>query len=540
MAEWWESAPLADQQAAGEDWWSTAPLADQTQAPAPTWGDTAMDMGASLVSGIGRGAAGVVGIPGTIGDAFNSGMSWLTGLPELPKSPVSAAGLQRGLSIATGGASDYEPQTTAGEYAGTVGEFLPGAAIGGLGAGNMLRFGVLPGVASEAAGQATEGTAMEPYARVAAALATPMAPAILQKAVSPFSGAITPERMRAVEALRAEGVNPTAGQITGSQRLRATEQELGGFRERALIDAQQEAFTSAAMRRAGGSGLATPENMSKTLKAIGDKMDDLATRTKVQFDNQLQTDLLDDAVNYTQMTGSGNVAPVVEDIVSRINNVATKNNGVITGEMYKKFRTELGTKAQSTRDPAITTALRDIQESLDEAVARSMPSDVLPQWQQARKEYRNFITLERAATTGGGEAAASGVLSPARLRGATVATQGRRNYATGRGDFDELARSGEQVLTSPPNSGTALRLDARTLGGLTTGGGAGAGALMSGPTGAVAGALLGAAAPAIAGRGLMWGPTQRYLTNQAIPQMSTMDPRMLAVIQGLMANEEAR
>jgi hypothetical protein len=63
----------------------------------------------------------------------------------------------------------YTPETTEGKFAKTVGEFLPTAAaparsISGLGR-SLLGSGVAPGVASEAAGQATEGTAAEPWAR---------------------------------------------------------------------------------------------------------------------------------------------------------------------------------------------------------------------------------------------------------------------------------------------------------------------------------------------------------------------------------------
>jgi len=259
-------------------------------APSP-WMDTAKDVGASMASGIGRGVAGVAGIPGTIGDAFNSGMSWLTGLPELPKSPFSSAGLQRGLSVATGGASDYEPKTTAGEYSGTVGEFIPGAVVGGLGAGNLLRFGVLPGVASEAAGQATEGTSLEPYARVAAALASPALPALASRAVSPFSGAISPERQKAIAALQAEGVPLSAGQQTGSKALQFAESELGGGRASSLMDNQARAFTEAATSRAGMQGIATPENMAANAERLGQGFQSISARNAIKADPQFGNDI---------------------------------------------------------------------------------------------------------------------------------------------------------------------------------------------------------------------------------------------------------
>lgn len=66
---------------------------------------------------------------------------------------------------------DYKPETKLGEYGKTTGEFAA-AALGNK-KGVVERIGkyvVAPGVASEAAGQATEGTALEPYARLGAGL----------------------------------------------------------------------------------------------------------------------------------------------------------------------------------------------------------------------------------------------------------------------------------------------------------------------------------------------------------------------------------
>ena len=51
-------------------------------------------------------------------------------------------------------------------------------------AGNALRWGVLPSIASEAAGQATEGSKWETPARIAAGLATGVAPTAIKAAVA--------------------------------------------------------------------------------------------------------------------------------------------------------------------------------------------------------------------------------------------------------------------------------------------------------------------------------------------------------------------
>ena len=499
---------------------------------------TLLDAGKSFAAGVGRGAAGLAGLPGTIGDALNSGLSWATGLPELPSSPVSSSGLQEGLAALTGGASNYQPQTTAGGYAGTVGEFLPGAAIGGMGVGNLTRFGVLPGLASEGAGQLTEGTSIEPYARVAAALAAPAVPALASKAISPFSGAISPERMQAVNTLRNEGVALTAGQVTGSNTLRYAESELGGARAASMMDDQARASTEAATSRAGMQGIATPDNMAANAQRLGQGFEAISARNALRADPQFGTDLGRVLSEYDRVLPSAQ-REIVNNMADDILAVTTNNGGSIPGQVYQATRSRLGRMAQSARnsDPEFASALRGLRNTLDDAMARSVRPEDVAEWARLRTEYGNMKVLEKAAT-GAGEAAAMGTISPAKLRQSAVSGR-QSSYARGLGDLDELARSGQAVMTPLPNSGTASRLAVRGL--MTTPAAAG-GAIAGGYSGDVlmglAGAAAGAAVPAVAGRALMSGPVQSYLTNQIAPQMSVMDPRMLAVIESLIANQD--
>ena len=87
------------------------------------------------------------------------------------------------LSVATGGESDYVAPGTAGEFISTAAEFAGGAGMAA-GPGAILKYGVAPGVASEAAGQLTEGTKAEPYARLAAGLFAPLAINTVNKTVN--------------------------------------------------------------------------------------------------------------------------------------------------------------------------------------------------------------------------------------------------------------------------------------------------------------------------------------------------------------------
>lgn len=156
-------------------------------APAPQM-STAEDVLRSAGSGLMTGTVGVAGMPGDISNMMFEAGNWVgdrLGLPNsdkgrefyestriLPTSPE----IQGAITEVTG-IEPHTPQTTPGKYVNTAASFVPGAvAFGGAKTGGQtvadaLKFGIVPGVASEAAGQATEGTKLEPYARVAAALA---------------------------------------------------------------------------------------------------------------------------------------------------------------------------------------------------------------------------------------------------------------------------------------------------------------------------------------------------------------------------------
>ncbi len=142
--------------------------------PRSSSGFDAGDISKSAGIGLVKGGIGMAGLPGDIASGFNRGVDWVEsklGLTPQPHSDALTSGqLTRGLESVTGPL--YEPKTTAGHYAQTVGEFVPGIVGGPEGlASRALSRVVAPAVASEAAGQATEGTALEPYARIAGAVA---------------------------------------------------------------------------------------------------------------------------------------------------------------------------------------------------------------------------------------------------------------------------------------------------------------------------------------------------------------------------------
>ena len=362
----------------------------------------------------------------------------------------------------------YKPKTTAGEYAKTVGEFLPAAALG---PGRMvpkLAAGLLSGLGSEAAGQFTEGTEAEPYARVAGAVAGGMSPAALARGITPSPA--NPARQRLVDILRDEGVTSlTAGQRTGNKSIQYIEDFLGNApgagQGAARIQREgQEQFTRAAMRRAGqGLDDAGPEALAANYDRLTQNFRNLSARNTLDPDTQFLNDLNAARRNYANVPPSQQRAMVDNYIGDIANHVGTTGN--IPGPAYQEMRSRLSRQANALRnsDPTLSEALRNMRNALDNAMERSIPagSPDGQLWRETRRQYGAQKDISKSVSRAG-ELSQEGQIVPANLRN-TVAANNRDAFARGEGQFSELARAGSGVMAPLPNSGTAQRLNLKDL-----------------------------------------------------------------------------
>ena len=178
----------------------------------PSFMDYAKDVAGSGLSGVAQGAAGLVGLPGTISDALSGGLTSLanrvTGANvQIPQSPLSGEAISQKISGAVGGY--YEPKTTAGEYARTIGQFAPGMVTGPAGALPRIASAVIPAVASEAAGQATKGTAFEPAARIGGALLAPAGVGLVKRTGASIANALSKAPVKSI----VDEAAPTVSQL---------------------------------------------------------------------------------------------------------------------------------------------------------------------------------------------------------------------------------------------------------------------------------------------------------------------------------------
>lgn len=363
----------------------------------------------------------------------------------------------------TGGLTEYDPQTLLGEYAGTTGEFVGGAAALPIG-GPLRSIGsaVVPALASETAGQIARAKApeLEGTARLLAALGVPAAqaaatPALRRMAigdprqVSGYSQGSP--RAAQVRALEEAGVQDlTAGQKIGSEQL----MRLEGRLEPTVR--QKDELTLAATRMAGIDGLATPENLSQArsrITRVFDEFDDLIDQPATMREADEAAFLLSN----TEGAGANYTAPKdIRDVVTAIEDSAFDNSPIIGAE-FRRLRQKLrNVRQKNLGQDALSVSLADdliglLQKMATRQVSQTAP-DLLPALQTANKQYRALTTIEKAITRGGSEAA-SGRITPSAL---STSARTREGVSMTRGTGSEMAELGlaaQGVMTPLPTVG---------------------------------------------------------------------------------------
>lgn len=180
---------------------------------------TGEDMARSAATGVRQGVEGMGGMFGDAANLQGAVASWLAGkmgagedtqatvqkwgsrlspFAMMPSTEQIATNITDPLVKKAGaeGVLAHAPETVTGEYARTIGQFAPNA----LAPGGLVRRAaqvLIPAVTSETAGQATKGTAAEPYARAAGGLAGGLATMGRGAGVPKASPAATTEELGA-------------------------------------------------------------------------------------------------------------------------------------------------------------------------------------------------------------------------------------------------------------------------------------------------------------------------------------------------------
>jgi len=494
------------------------PWSDFASGSSPSWTDTALDIGKGAVRGLGQAAEAFPGAAASLlGMAGRGAESLGLGNPEEAAKreqfraenppPMATANLPK-------------PEGLPGKVAESVAGFVPGAAVSPGSWTSRLVSALTGGTGAETAAQLVNDPGSEPYARIVGGFLGGMAPAAGARMVTPLPA--SQRHLGHVNALEQEGVTGlTAGQRTGYQPLQYAEEHLGraplaGRAAEEAFDLPREQYTRAALARIGENAeRATPDVIDRAGTRIGHTFDRLARRNDAAYDPQYAREILGAQHDYDFLFLDPLKKPMVQNIIDHATNKMA-GSGTMTGAEYKALRSRIermrrGQSRGQQADPELSDFLAQVRDSMDNLMERSIaannPAD-LGAWREVRNQYRNLLALEKATT--GVETA--GIVTPAKLKQSLV-SQNRRAYARGQGDFAELARAGENVMGRLPQSGTAPRMltQAGLLKLLTTG---------------------------AAGRGLMSGPMQGYLGNQAMTNLIGQLPGPRgALLRSLLAAE---
>jgi hypothetical protein len=173
--------------------WDVVPKAQESNEPS-----IAGDVAKSLGTGVTKGVIGLPGLAGDIAELGGAGIDWAAKKFMSPEqfaryqeanagreNPLpTSADIVHGVEKVTG--QFHEPETTAGRYAQTVGEFLPAVVGGPESIGTRLATRVaVPAIASETAGELAHGTSLEPAARIAGALVGRSGASMAERALAP-------------------------------------------------------------------------------------------------------------------------------------------------------------------------------------------------------------------------------------------------------------------------------------------------------------------------------------------------------------------
>jgi hypothetical protein len=502
--------------------------------------DTPGERAGELIKGgaaaITRGFADVAAIPGNMVQLGVGASNWARG--KMGMDPINlneqaiggavvnavptSEDTRGALSAVTGGASDYVAPGTAGQYVSTAGEFAGGAGLM-TGPGTMVRYGALPGLSSEAAGQATEGTAMEPWARAIAPIATSIA---LTPRPNAASG--TDERAAAARRLQERGVNPYAGQVKDSEGLMRAEGTL------APTQRQLDQFTRAALNEAGYTGpsmRATPGVLDRQQNTITARMNRIVD-IDVPITPKFGQDVMKVADDYLGSTPGQTLPPKLRNVATEILDAATNPSGApLSGSRLREWRTALG-RYTTSGDEAIRDAAHELRNVIDEATTDALTAAgktaEVAELAQLRTQYRNLLVIADA-TTRGGRGGASGVLTPERVSTSAKRVFTRQSYAMDRATgLAQLSRDAEMIIGAVPAVKPGGVRDVVNTGMMALGG-ATVGAQAGSPMMALGGAVAGAAAPTLG----------RELMRSGVMQSAVMQPQNLlagpmSVVPGLL------
>jgi hypothetical protein len=284
--------------------------------------------------------------------------------------------------------------------------------------------------------------------------------AAARRVAQPVRSALGRTQQWAVSVLERNGIPLDLGQKTGSafvQRVRRAVQDnpvtAGQVQE--FRQTQQRAFNRAVLRLVGENAEeATPQVMAAAKARIGSVFDRFAQQNGVRVDNQL-LGKLSTVFSGAQRELETPQFAVVAAQIDEVMNKAAANGGTLDGAAYQNIKTVLD-RLSGGVDQSKGFWIRELRDSLDDALQRSAPPSEVQLLKFARAQYRRLKQIEAAVANN-----EAGDISAAKLFNALNVKSNRAQSIYGKGDQElvRLARAGKLILPSKlADSGTPAGL----------------------------------------------------------------------------------
>lgn len=436
----------------------------------------------------------------------------------------------------------HQPQGKGEERAATLGQFTGGALLDPMtyasGPGRAIATTVIPAIASQAAGEATEGSKYEQAARALGGIGGGLLTGLGPRAVTPIRD-VNPRYQAKVDTLEAAGVPMTAGQRTASPTIKQMEDmglTVGGVGHRNA--AMGEALTQAAT---APTGTPVPDVGHESMQAI-----DQANRTEIQtLTGNTHLPINPTSPEMRRLAGAvtnyeinkAQPEPALRNQVMAIARQADDNGGFLTGSQYQSARADWSRWSHGAADARESQAWGQMRDALDDAMEQNLAgTPYADRFGQYRQRYQAQLAIEAAAK----RKDEFDHLTPGSLESASMSTYGARKTLQGGTDIAQLGDAAKRVLQPLKSSGTTERLTAidraKSMAlmamALGTGGG-----YVGHPEAALAAIpleLTKAFGPAAVSRATMSRPMQAWLGNRRMAGVSGAPIALQATINALM------
>jgi hypothetical protein len=310
--------------------------------------------------------------------------------------------------------------------------------------------------------------------------------------------------------LRLDQVSPTRAR----QTVQKITQEVPFSGVDNFEEAQRKAFTQAVAKTIGQDAEDLgPETVKKFRESADEKFSSVLKGETITFDRNDLKALDDIAINADETIDPG-LAAVVRKNVAKIE--ASLSTGEIDGQKLNSIRSEMLKKATRAQGGS-KEYLGDIVEFIDDNISRSVHPKKAEILKQARREWRNFRTIQPLL-----KKSTDGTVNPTELLNKVTSSKyiDASKSSVGDDDLVDLARIGKKFLPKRGGSDT-FQKSALTMGAIAT-----PGALYGGLTGdsgadRLSRAAMYGLAPIAIARGVQKYNTSNPLINAALKRTTT-------------------